>query len=77
MEKENLINDEIETLEEQISTHSKLLSQWKDELKVETERTIAIMRNIVREEQKIDSLTIRMKELQDKIRGENVLEKEN
>ncbi len=66
------LNSEIEELQESINTHSKLLSNWKDELKVEQERLIAILRNIVREEDKLDSFTIKLRELQEKSRGEEI-----
>ena len=72
------LKNEIERIEDELSMHSRMLSQWKDELKVELERQQAIFRNLVREESKIDSLTIKLKELEERLRGENVFkESEN
>jgi hypothetical protein len=57
---------EIEDIEEQVTTNSKLLNQWKDEQRVELERLLAIQRNIVRAEMKVDTLTIKKKEMEER-----------
>jgi chromosome segregation ATPase len=54
---------ELENLEDQISTHTKLKDQYQDELKVELEKTKAIMRNIIHSENKIDFLQEKLKGL--------------
>ena len=63
---EEQLKHDFEECEESLRAHSKLLSNWKDELRMETEKQIAIMRNVVREEARVDSLTIKLKELDDK-----------
>jgi len=71
------LKKEYDELDESLSAHTKLLSNWRDEVRMEQEKFIAILRNIVREEAKVDTLTIKVKELEEKIRDKEAKIKQN
>ena len=61
---------ELMEIEEQIDTHNKLLIGYNDDLRAEYQRQLAILRSIIRTENKIEQLEMRKKALSDEIRGD-------
>ena len=63
-------NSDIEELQEQIDINSKLLNGYNDDLRVEQQKFLALMRRIIKTEDKIEQLEMRKRDLENEIRSE-------
>ena len=71
-EKFSTLEQQITDIEEMIDTKSRIILQYKDDLSAIKERELAIMRKIVHEENKMEDLDARLKQVKENYNNEKL-----